>query len=336
MVLSKDTTQGVASAESSPLQPRSQSVVLPLPTPMPGTNIGFSDDDLNGSSSPGKSLPLGEASGYFGFPLPNSSNNAGPHDSIGEGRQRSNTAPFPDFFTCPDNASDVMTVAALNEVEKARLLQSPAHRRPFSEEINHNVLARHSPEAHIASSHGAARDRHNNTEIDASPFDIEHIVFEEYPDHIGIGQKPTPAAQDHALAHVQMDLQKQAHMQLTAKTHAVGNSDSQPAKNVWGTHSSLYDGTGYGTASSSASTPSRSSTAPKASMEVAASGLATPAFLAENSVAMAHEHETLDEVIRAYAAFEEYGASGISEEFLGDVVADAELARKMANYCVGA
>jgi hypothetical protein len=51
---------------------------------------------------------------------------------------------------------------------------------------------------------------------------------------------------------------------------------------------------------------------------------------------MARDHETLEEVIRAYAAFEEDGVSGLSEDVLGDVVADVELANRLADHSLGA
>jgi hypothetical protein len=51
---------------------------------------------------------------------------------------------------------------------------------------------------------------------------------------------------------------------------------------------------------------------------------------------MARDHETLAEVIRAYAALEEEGSSCISEEILEEIVVDVNLANDMANHCLGA
>ena len=51
---------------------------------------------------------------------------------------------------------------------------------------------------------------------------------------------------------------------------------------------------------------------------------------------MARDHETLEEVIRAYAAFEEKGAFGLTDEMIGDIVADVKLAEQMADHSLGA
>jgi hypothetical protein len=109
-------------------------------------------------------------------------------------------------------------------------------------------------------------------------------------------------------------------------------------QNTWGTSGSLYDGTGYGgTSGSTSGRPSTSSTAPEPSSGATGDALYTTASLAQESEATARDHETLDEVIRAYAALEESGISDSDmEDAIAEVRADVELANNMADYSLGA
>lgn len=326
-------------------------VVEPLPTPMPGTNIGFSENDLAGGASASKQnvMSFREGSSYFEFPVCDSSNDVDA-DLRQDAQHLAEIAAMQDSFTGNPTANgNDMVLAALDEVAKARL-QRKRTLRKYDRGIEADSpdrceqrlcaldsLARGT--AHIENHQHAA----HSAERCYSPIDIEHVVFEDYPEAADVDHQRThdESVKAQALAQLEFQKQAQATRALDAHPESKANSHTKPALNAWGTQGSLYDGTGYGDSSSSSSPrPSTSYNAPKAAVEMSRSTVYTADSLAEDSAAMARDHETLEEVIRAYAAFEEEGASGISEDVISDVVAEAkadvELAEKMADYSLGA
>lgn len=172
----------------------------------------------------------------------------------------------------------------------------------------------------------------------SSPIGIEHILFNEDPEEMATNQMPSHQKYPYRQAQAQRDMQKRV-ADLNVESFPVLDMDPKPAQSTWGTHGSLYDGTGYGdTQSSSSARPSTSSTVPGSPLKTTCmvkTGFDV-ASLAEESAAMARDHETLEEVIRAYAALEDEGSSGISDEILEGVVADVQLANDMANHSLGA
>ncbi|KAF2828733.1 hypothetical protein CC86DRAFT_368883 [Ophiobolus disseminans] len=344
LVLDRDNFQDSTAPNSSPLRPQADVVPDPLPTPMPGTNIGFSDEDLIGKPSPpqGNKASLRETSSYFGISANDNSNNSDLSDIVGEAQHLADMAALTNSFTNPNAGRGVMAIAALDEVEKARLFRTRVRRSGSTIEVNNDSDFAESQEGSIMGPFSTPCNELQSTEVDSSsrcfsPINIDHVVF-DFPTHNTIDRQPTHETYLVEQVQTQMGLQKQA--QLWAATapqlHTLDDTDPQPV-NAWGTQGSLYDGTGYGDESSSASPrPSTSSTVPREDTEVADKNVCTAALVAEDSLAMAHHHEALEEVIRAYAALEEEGASPIGEDMIGDVVADDELAHSTADCSQGA
>ena len=170
----------------------------------------------------------------------------------------------------------------------------------------------------------------------SSPIGIEHVVFNEDPEELAPGQMPAHQIYSHRQAQAQRDIQKRA-ANLDIESFPVLDMDTKPAQGTWGTHGSLYDGNGYGdTQSSSSARPSTSSTISGSPLKTMVETGFDVTSLAEESAAMARDHETLEEVIRTYAALQDEGSSGISDEMLEGVVADVQLANDMANHSLGA
>jgi hypothetical protein len=346
LTLDKDTLQCFTTSNYSPEQLQTDIVARPCTAPMPGTNVGFIEDDLDevSSSSKGNGSSLPEVSSYFGMPVTDNADNMDLGDTISEAQQLADMATLPTSFTSTTAGRGVMDIAALDEVEKARLLGNRVHRRDSPNEAEDNGRVAQHPQVSGAGMHATARNGRQSTELDPSnqyysPIDIEHIVFEDYVARDNMDPQLVPEAHVIAQAQAQMNLQRQAQMwsESNHQQHAVDNTNVQRANNEWGTHGSLYDGTGYGDECSSISPrPSTSSTAPKTPIKAAGTTVYTADCLAQESDAMARDHETLEEVIRAYAAFEEECASGIRDEMIGDSVADVELAERMADSSLGA
>jgi hypothetical protein len=352
LILNKDPNKAAAVPSSIPVRPQMREVMEPLPTPMPGTNVGFSKDDLTGDASSSKQnvMSFREGSSYFEFPVAHSSNDAEDNELRHDAQRPAGIAARQDSFTTsPTPDEGVMVFAALDEVEKARLQRKrtlPKIERVDESGSNSHCVQHLCPPESLAD--GTVNTKDPETRVDpaehcSSPIDIEHIVFEDCPDFPDVDAQSMHDAAARAQAAGQLELQKQAQLQRDSESQELtaGDGHSQPAPNAWGTHGSLYDGTGYGGSSSSDSPrPSTSYTASKSVRDVSGSTLYRFDSLAEDSAAMARDHETLEEVIRAYAAFEDEGASGISEGTVGDIVAEAqadvELTASMADYSLGA
>jgi len=349
MVLERDVVQAATALNSSPVRSETEGIAEPLPTPMPGMNVGFSVEDLSGNPSPpqGQGTSFREASSYFGISVNEDSDAANFSEIVGEAQQLAEIAASPDSFTnstSPTTAGDIMAIAALDEVEKARRHGNRSYRRGSSNGADgngHFVQHPQPPSAWIdetACIKGPV-DKTDPTSPCSSTIDIEHIVLEVNREVNAVHSQPTNQACLNVQVQAQMDLQQQAQLSTASHPQAstVNDTNLQPAHNAWGTHGSLYDGTGYGDDNSSISPrPSTSSAAPSAPPEAGDNTGYMAASFAQESDAMARDHATLEKVIRACAAFEEEGASGLSDEMIGDIVADVKLAEQMADHSLGA
>lgn len=253
-----------------------------------------------------------------------------------------------------DSSSNDSIYACYAEVTRDLLPQSPASMRTVPQHICDPTQARcihHQCEKQQAHDSKTRRDSHipsragdrESAESGSSALNIEHIVFEDHsccspPKYERLGQ--TAVAQ-------------QAHENDRTNTLALNTVDSFPrpptrsyvdersAHSRWGTKGSLYDGTGYGNATSSSSArPSISSVAPESAAQVTGEETRMPNALIHGTVAIAREHDNLEEAIRAYAALEAKCAAGISEVALEDMVAevqaDVELVNDMADHSLSA
>lgn len=345
LILDKDPNKGVA-VPAYPSPPNMREIIEPLPTPMPGTNVGFSENDLTGDASSKQNvMSFREGSSYFEFPVPDVPNDVEDAEFSHQAQCLADIAAKQDSFTISTVADGkVMALAALDEVEKARLQRKHTleRRHSVSEADGNDHCVQHpcAPERlaydTVHSEDPAVREY--IADECYSPIDIEHVVFEDRPEVVN--RRPGNAyASARAADQVELDKLAQLQRESDLQEHAAGDSLFKPAPNAWGTHGSLYDGTGYGDSSSSNSPrPSTSYTAPGAGIEMSGGTVYRVDSLAEDSVAIARDHETLEEVIRAYAAFED--ESGISEGMIGHVIAEAqadvELAESMADYSLGA
>lgn len=341
-ILDNDPNKAAA-VPTYPSPPKMREIIEPLPTPMPGTNVGFSENDLAGDASSSKQnvMSFREGSSYFEFPVCDASNDAEDTELRHDAQCLAKIATMQESSTT-DSMTDgkIMVFAALDEVEKMQRRRTLEKRDRVLEADSHNHCVQHllAPES-LADNSAYAEDIRPRTDPDecSSPIDIEHIVFEECPELTDAdGREIDASVRSQAAA--QPVLQRLAQLQESSESQERAAGD-KPASNAWGTHGSLYDGTGYGGSSSSDSPrPSTSHTALKEGRNFSGSTMYRADSLAENSAAMARDHETLEEVIRAYAAFED--EAGISEDMIGHVVADAqadfELAESMAEYSLGA
>jgi hypothetical protein len=318
----------------------------PMPSPMPGTNFGFSDDDFGLPQKEQKvsSLePPSEPSSYFSIPVVE---NFAHTDSSNVRRVADRVA----YAGCRDNTvsnTDASSAVSTVEADTPAAYHICIHRSNSSatrckhHHLNNNPS--HDEDTGRTLCDYCRPSKRESTGSVTSSFDIEHVVYE-----YNAGKRPRDHRFDrHAYffqqAKAQNVLQMQAHP-LTVSTQPTSTeSAARPAtpQNTWGTDGSLYDGTGYGGASGSTSgRPSISSTAPEAPAKTASDTVYSAVSLALNSAAMAQEHDSMDEIIRSYAALESKCMYGINENDTGDLVADAqadvELANEMADHSLGA
>jgi hypothetical protein len=328
--------------DPSPVHPQTGDDAELLSTPMPGTNISYNHNDLNGSAplSHGPEVLLShissETSDYFDMPI--AANSA--HTeliSVEDGAvQRTNT---PALWKHLDGTT--LDGDASAPIGSSREITTDLHDGQASrcdslvtgKDLSHTE--RDEPVTNAEFEPAVNFQPHGNemrpAEDSPSSINIEHIVFEESPEVNTTKHQSAQQVYVIRQAEAQMDLQMQA-LQVDPKhnstaheiqTSTADGMDSVPAPNTWGTHGSLYDGTGYGEASSSTSTrPSTSSTHPDIAKETTSGNKYTAKSLAQDSAAMARDHEALEEVIRAYAALEEKATFGASEDIWEDVVAD--------------
>jgi hypothetical protein len=330
-------------SDSSPVYPRRGHDADPLPTPMPGTNLGFSENDLVGTwrrkQEASSSEHTSEPSSYFSIPVIGSSAHS---DS-----SKADSLVDKSIHTYPGNNgtfTDTSSVANMFERDSFAL-HHPHTQRCICTATRYNHHHRSSCPVHNESARRTVlpRRRDNESESTASvtsSLNIDHVVYDDYAGRMSTEHYAAHNGYRSGLTRAQKGLQMQAPpVPVSNRASFVDTvACSISPQNTWGTSGSLYDGTGYGgTSGSTSGRPSTSSTAPEPCSGATGDALYTTASLAQESEATARDHETLDEVIRAYAALEE---SGISESDMEDAIAEAradvELANNMADHSLGA
>jgi hypothetical protein len=337
---------------SSPVH-RQRSYVDQMPMPMPGTNLGFETSEIIGvaSSTKGVGASLSdlpsELSSYFNIPVSNTSPRSDPNDadyaSNSPVSNQSQEVCLVDTIIREDSSYvDVYNEAATirqHDAHTARCDSMLSRYNHHDKKVIHegNTCTRRAICERCYFNERAYMDQ------GSSPINIEHIIFDG--DTYDVATDQPFASQTYLIRQIdaQPALQKQAQASIapTLEPFPILDTDPKPAQNTWGTHGSIYDGTGYGdTPSPSSARPSNSSTATNVLPEMDGQISFTAASLAQESEAMTRDHETLEGVIRAYAALEDEDPSAISGDVLGELVADiradVELANDMAGYSLGA
>jgi len=349
MALERDPVMSGAAPDSRPAHARIENYAEPPHSLTIGTNSFHEVDDTIGVELPrveqGASLSglIPESSSYFTIPVVDKHTRHSNSTSVDHDQKLDYAAQEAYLMsTMADECTSISNIVA--EAAKAGMHVSQSDRcdSVLAPCIHQGEKVRHT---NMAVGRQSACDRCQFNERasmgqGSSPIGIEHIVFNDDPEEkdMATGQMPSYLKYLHRQAQAQRDMQKRV-ADLNIEYFPVLDMDPKPAQSTWGTHGSLYDGTGYGdTQSSSSARPSTSSTFPGPPLKTTCmtkTGFDV-ASLAEESAAMARDHETLEEVIRAYAALEDEGSSGISEEMLEGVVADVQLANDMANHSLGA
>jgi hypothetical protein len=348
--LEKDIKHIDVAVEPSPAHSQMEGCVeplpTPLPTPLPGTNLGFDHHDLHASSSsshgPGTLISKvpSEASDYFAVPTV-------AHCTRTETR--------PQWKFVDDEVLDKHAAApsALSEVKTVDLDAKHLHWRDSLDAVQGPPSMEPKKPERVIDTKLAKNFRLDEREKESagalsSPIDIEHVVFEGSFESNTADERSADNASGMRQAEARLNLQiqaQQARMSTAPHTppHATDNTPSAPLPHhTWGTHGSLYDGTGYGNNASSIFTrPTTSSTVPDVPQEeMTSDDEYTATSLAHDSAAMARDHEALEEVIRAYAALEEKAASSATEDAWEDVVHDDRtrdgLVETMARYSLNA
>jgi hypothetical protein len=241
--LEADPKQFVLSPRSSPVQPPTSLIAEPVPTPMPGTNVGFDDSDIVGPSSSLVSDTVCWAE--CGDRL----------DVLSEDNPEVVTCVRPINITCDDESADPET----------SLIHLSGREQACTAKIDSGPWIPHQPSAAAnPSSHDAMLIGYLNCTNDDLIADVDstnHIwsledrrpAFWVCPDVDG--SLPRPLSSEHNL----VELRHQTYLRIQANSQAAPNTRPITSEVVgavptsWGTHSSLCDGTGYGDDSSSIS-----------------------------------------------------------------------------------
>jgi hypothetical protein len=343
LALERETHSSGDGSDSSPEHPQQGDELGPMPSPMPGTNLGFSSDDLTGNPQrqheASSSQTPSEPSSCFSIPVVKSSTRTDSSKVNGVADQVVYTG-YRDNTVSTINAS----AAAAGTVEADMVAR---HQSRTHECVRYN---HHHHNNHLAHNGGAERTvcaqcRFNGRECTVSatsPLNIENAVYKDYAGVMLPEHRTTDDGYFSRLAKDQIGLQMQSHLSTMPGLPSFHNPGvrSAPPQNTWGTNGSLYDGTGYGGSSGSTSgRPSTESLAPEAHTNTVDDNY-TVASLARDSVAMAQEYESMDEVNRAYAAMEGRGMCSISEngteDFVAETQADVALAKEIADHSLGA
>jgi hypothetical protein len=334
-------------SDMSPVRAHTESVPEHIPTPMPGTNQGFSDNDLaevsqgqRRASSPESQV---EPSDYFNIPVAKDSRCTYPNDAI-----RAADRHYPRVYRCDPS---------LVRCKHDQCETDPADDESTGERIYTRCRV----------------DERESLGTNSSSLNIEHTVFEDRSEHIFLGKcdptrieynekvintdigapdMPTTDVHNRVMtsrepqfqhAESQIVLQMKAHQWRASypQARAAQHVSRMSSPSRWGTHGSLYDGTGYGDTSSSNSTRlSTSSTGQGVPEETVDREAYTKDSLARGCATIARDYDNLEDAIRAYAALEAKRSSTISDNVLEDVVteaqADVDLANEMAENTLGA
>jgi hypothetical protein len=344
IALHNDTSLSDTLSDTSPVRAHIVDVAEPMSTPMPGTNQGFSDNDLaGGSQGQRKASSLAPPSDYFNIPVIKGSMCTHPNEAIRAADQH-----YAHVLGCDPT-------------------QVPCKHHPSEQKPKNDV---HTCKRTDIRYRAEGRE---SVGTDSSSLNIEHIVFEDPSECISLN-KPAPAhindnggdigadieasamliTDFHNLAREnqnpevcraksQMALQKKALPSRASysRTRVAHRASRVSSPSRWGTQGSLYDGNGYGGDSSSNSTRlSTSSTRPEIRDETIENESNTSASLAQSCVSIARDYDNLEDAIRAYAALEARRSSMISDNTIDYAVAEAredvDLANKMADNTLGA
>jgi hypothetical protein len=273
MAFERDIEQCDTDLDLSLVRPHSLVAMKPLPTPMPGTNLGFENDNMIGVPlsriEQGASLSelTSEPSSYFTIPVSNESTSPGLHSTDSNTEQRLVIAAQEAYLinTMPGKRASISDIVA----EAAKTGMHVSHTERCDSMLTR--CTHRDEKAHHTNVAGGGRYVCDGCQFNerasmgqgSSPIGIEHIVFDEELEDIPAGQ---PSAHQKFVlrkTQAQMNLQEQATASNLGAFPILDN-EPRPTQCSWGTHGSLYDGNGYGdTSSSSSARPSTSSTAPK-------------------------------------------------------------------------
>jgi hypothetical protein len=344
IALHRETSSSDLLSDTSPARAQTVDVAEPMPTPMPGTNQGFSDNDLaEGSQGHRRTSPPEPPSDYFNIPVIKGSMCTHPNEAI-----RAADRHYADVHKC--------------DPTQVRCKHHLCEKEPMDDM---NTGKRIDTRFRVG--------KRESVGTNSSSLNIEHIVFED-PSECTSLDKPAPAhindneddmnADIEASAMLITDFHNRARASQSpeiwrAKSHRALQKNALPSRasypqarvvhrasrasspSRWGTQGSLYDGNGYGGTSSSNSTRlSTSSTRPEIRDETIEKESNTTASLARSCVSIARDYDNLEDAIRAYAALEARRESMISDSTIEDVVdearEDVDLANKMADNALGA
>jgi hypothetical protein len=347
MALERGPVMSGSHLDSKPVHSRvGNHAESPRTRPIFGTNPYHEDDGTIGVQpsrvEQGASLSglIPESSSYFNIPVVDIHERPQSGSFDVEPNQKLRFAAQGDYLinTMADECTSISDVVAVAAKAGMHVSQSDRRDSMLAQCIHQDEKLSHS-KIPVGGQYACDRCQFNERASmgqGSSPIGVEHIVFHEDPEELAPGQMAAHQRYLHRQAQAQRDVQKRA-ANFNIESFPVLDMDTKPAQSTWGTHGSLYDGNGYGDIQSSSSArPSASSTISGSPLKTMVETGFNVTSLAEESAAMARDHETLEEVIRAYAALEDEGSSGISDEMLESVVADVQLANDMANYSLGA
>jgi hypothetical protein len=292
-------------------------------SPMPETNLGLRDNDFGESPALSRGqeaelsmVPL-EAASYFDTSMAVHSTNSN-LDSVGRAAvQQKGAMILEKILDDKISYEGASTVANLYKLNKTGIHGEHVYRHDSSVTMQNSSLTEHNRTEDAKSLESTVNGQTQRDEIDpmrqeTSPNNIEHIVSED----------PTSSNTYHQPAHLVYLIRQpetQTSLEMQARTLSASNSlhiiEPAPASTAWGTRGSLYDGTGYGDASSSISTrPSTSATVPKEHTKSAVDSTHTAATVTQGPISMTRDHETFDEVIRAHGALGEEAIAGVTKD----------------------
>lgn len=280
-----------------------------VPTPLPGTNLIFDDEGLAPPA-----ISAGEGQGYFDLDRGSSA------QGVAENRSRNLVCGATARLGTEEHEDTALGTVTNQDglyLQKPRKRSATGHCGELQsqepdlnlEEFDH-VLYATNHAFDLASDESTPQSR---------PFDTSAASLSGFRS-CGLPQIKTDGGP-----------QMQTHAQVEMHEHY----SPRHSESHWGTHGSLYNGAGYGEETdsssmhqSSPSTTERQSfesqgalcyTKQPCSLIVEEHLVPAPYARIQDLDAISRDHETLEEVIRAYAMYEEEGASDLRDDFFEDV-----------------
>jgi hypothetical protein len=308
--LETDPDQSVLSAEASPIYPHTRLSEEPVPTPLPGTNVGFDDSDTVGPSSSlvRDTVCSGKPGNCFNV--------------LSEHNPGVVTRISPIDITCDNESADpeasIVHLSGRKQASTVKIDGGPW--------IPQHLAAAANPSSHDAMLIGYFNctndDRIANDDSTDHTWSLEDRLpaFWVRPD--ADRPLPRPLSSEHNLVQLrtQAYLQKRANSHVAPDTRPITSDVVGAVPTPWGTHGSLYDGTGYGDDSNSISP--RPSVSFRSGREAITDTMNNSVYTAEAnaptfqkrhvqgpSSLKANAHEMLDDAICAYAVQEKERAS---------------------------